>query len=353
MALLMMLYQVGGIFLTFLFNSLANSHHLCDPKQSLALWEFKKAFSLDESASSFCNDELKKQAYPKTETWNQTNDCCSWDGVQCDEEGEGHVVGLDLSCSWLSGILHPNSTLFSLSHLQTLNLSHNYVFSSEFSPSFGTFKDLRALDLSSSLITGDVPMEISYLSKLVSLDLSWNDLNMSRIVMNQLLHNLTNLRDLALSHVRLHDITPASFINISLSIASLSLSSSGLSGDFPQHIFSLPNLRVLQLDYNSELNGLLPMSNWSESLEILSLSWTNFSGEIPYSIGNAKSLISLHLSFSNFTGGLPKSIGNLTQLSHIDLSYNNFNGHLPNSLFNLTHLSTISFLFNFFSGHLC
>ncbi|KAG6575369.1 Receptor-like protein 9DC3, partial [Cucurbita argyrosperma subsp. sororia] len=246
MALLMMLYQVGGIFLIFLFNSLVNSHHLCDPKQSLALWEFKKAFSLDESASIIWNDELKKQAYPKTETWNQTNDCCSWDGVQCDEEGEGHVVGLDLSCSWLTGILHPNSTLFSLSHLQTLNLSRNSILS-EFSPSFGTFKDLRALDLSSSLITGDVPMEISYLSKLVSLDLSWNDLNMSRIVMNQLLHNLTNLRDLALSHVRLHDITPASFINISLSIASLSLSSSGLSGDFPQHIFSLPNLRVLQL----------------------------------------------------------------------------------------------------------
>ncbi|KAG7013910.1 Receptor-like protein 12, partial [Cucurbita argyrosperma subsp. argyrosperma] len=375
MALLMMLYQVGGIFLIFLFNSLVNSHHLCDPKQSLALLEFKKAFSLNESASSSCNDELKKQAYPKTETWNQTKDCCSWDGVKCDEEGEGHVVGLDLSCSRLLGVLHPNSSLFSLSHLQTLNLSRNSILS-EFSPSFGTFKDLRALDLSWSYLIGDVPIEISYLSKLVSLDLSGNYLSFSDIVMNQLLHNLTNLRDLALSHVFLHDIKPTSFINISLSLASLSLSSCGLRGNFPPYIFSLPNLRVLQLDCNYELKGRLPTSNLSESLEILSLSSTNFSGEIPYSIGNAKSLISLHLSFSKFTGGLPKSIGNLTQLTNIDLSVNKFNGqlpntwnklqkltnfrihmnsfmgHLPNSLFNLTHLSNMTFSSNLFSGHL-
>lgn len=376
MAVLLMLHQVisCSFFLLFLFNCIANTHHVCDPKESLSLLEFKRAFSLSESASnSSCND-----AYPKTATWNQTNkDCCSWDGVKCEEEGGGHVVGLDLSCSWLSGVLHPNNTLFALSHLQTLNLSHNFLFFSKFSPQFGTFKNLRLLDLSSAYFMGDVPLEISYLSNLVSLDLSSNTyLTFSDVVMNQLVHNLTNLRDLALTGVSLLDITPTTFMNLSLSLASLSLSSTKLTGNFPQHIMSLPNLQVLQLDNNYELKGQLPMSNWSESLEVLNLFSTDFSGEIPYSIGTAKSLRSLNLWSCNFTGGIPNSIGNLTQLNNIDLSLNNFNGQLPNtwnklqslssfvihknsfmgqlpnSLFNLTQLSHMTFSSNLFSGPL-
>uniref|UniRef100_A0A9I9DRU1 Leucine-rich repeat-containing N-terminal plant-type domain-containing protein n=1 Tax=Cucumis melo TaxID=3656 RepID=A0A9I9DRU1_CUCME len=306
MTLLSILHQVisCSFFLFFLLNSLVNTHRVCDPKESLALLEFKRAFSLIESASnSTCYD-----AYPKTATWNQTNkDCCSWDGVKCDEEDEGHtiVVGLDLSCSWLSGVLHPNNTLFTLSRLQTLNLSHNLLLS-KFSPQFGNFKNLRHLDLSSSYFMGDVPLEISYLSNLVSLDLSSNYLSFSNVVMNQLVHNLTNLRDLALSDVFLLDISPSSFTNLSLSLASLTLSSCGLSGNFPPHIMSLPNLQVLQLENNYELEG-----------------------EIPYSIGTAKSLRSLNLWSCNFIGGIPNSIGNLTKLSNIDLSNNNFNGPLP------------------------
>jgi len=38
----------------------------------------------------------------------------------------GHVIGLDLACSGLTGELHPNTSLFRLSHLQSLNLAFNY-----------------------------------------------------------------------------------------------------------------------------------------------------------------------------------------------------------------------------------
>lgn len=109
---------------------------------------------------------------------------------------------------------------------------------------FFSFKNLRLLDLSSAYFMGDVPLEISYLSNLVSLDLSGNTyLTFSDVVMNQLVHNLTNLRDLALTGVSLLDITPTTFMNLSLSLASLSLSSTKLTGNFPQHIMSLPNLQ--------------------------------------------------------------------------------------------------------------
>ena len=40
----------------------------------------------------------------------------------CDPE-TGHITALDLACSMLYGTLHPNSTLFSLHHLQNLDLN--------------------------------------------------------------------------------------------------------------------------------------------------------------------------------------------------------------------------------------
>ncbi|KAE8646711.1 hypothetical protein Csa_005021 [Cucumis sativus] len=69
---------------------------------------------------------------------------CSWDGVECDDKREGHVVGLHLGCSFLNAsTLHPNNTLFTLSHLKTLNLSYNHLAGSPFSPQFGMLSNLR------------------------------------------------------------------------------------------------------------------------------------------------------------------------------------------------------------------
>ena len=286
-------------------------HHVCDPKQSLALLQFKNAF-FQPTPSSSCGQYLHGTFYESTphyrlSKWNESTDCCSWDGVECDDDGQGHVVGLHLGCSLLHGTLHPNSTLFTLSHLKTLNLSFNHFSQSPISPKFGIMlTNLRVLDLSCSSFQGQVPMQISYLSNLVSLNLSSNfDLTFSNVVMNQLVHNLTNLRDLQLSHTDLSSITPTSFINFSLSLQSLDLTLSSLSGNFPNHIFSFPNLNVLNLQLNPELDGHLPMANWSKSLQTLVLSFTNFSGEIPNSISEAKVLSYLGLSFCNFNGEVP------------------------------------------------
>uniref|UniRef100_A0A9I9EL15 Leucine-rich repeat-containing N-terminal plant-type domain-containing protein n=1 Tax=Cucumis melo TaxID=3656 RepID=A0A9I9EL15_CUCME len=131
-----------------------SQHHgnVCDPKQGLALLHFKNVFSLDMPSSSW------SELYPRTFTWNETTDCCLWDGVECDDEGQGHIVGLHLGCSLLHGTLHPNNTLFTLSHLKTLNLSYNNFAGSPLSPQFGMLSNLRVLDLSGSSFKGHVPL---------------------------------------------------------------------------------------------------------------------------------------------------------------------------------------------------
>ena len=102
-------------------------------------------------------------------------DCCPWAGVSC-HPISGHVTELDLSCSCLLGNIDPNSTLFHLSHLHSLNLAFNYLYPSHLSSLFGGFVSLTHLYLSNSYSEGDISSQISHLSKLVLLDLSGNDL---------------------------------------------------------------------------------------------------------------------------------------------------------------------------------
>ncbi|KAJ6418923.1 hypothetical protein OIU84_002152 [Salix udensis] len=190
--------------------------HSCAHDQSLSLLQFKASFSINSSASGYCQ-------HPKTESWKEGTDCCLWDGVTC-ELKTGVVTELNLACSLLYGTLHPNSTLFSLRHLRKLDLSDNHFMSSHISPQFGQFSNLTYLNLSLSVFAGQVPSEFSLLSKLVSLDLSENNNpSLEPISFDKLAQNLTQLRELRLSGVDMSLVAPDSLMNLSSSLSSLKL----------------------------------------------------------------------------------------------------------------------------------
>ena len=98
---------------------------LCHDDESIALLQFKESFIVNQSAS------FAPLASPKVSSWMaQSTECCTWDGVQCDEK-TGHVIGLDLSSSFLYGSINSSSSLFQLVHLKTLNLANNNFNHSE------------------------------------------------------------------------------------------------------------------------------------------------------------------------------------------------------------------------------
>eukprot|EP00258_Populus_trichocarpa_P032721 XP_024448740.1 receptor-like protein Cf-9 homolog [Populus trichocarpa] len=300
----------------FHFHSTISSSHFCAHDQSLSLLQFKESFSIRSSASDRCQ-------HPKTESWKEGTDCCSWDGVTCDMK-TGHVTGLDLACSMLYGTLHPNSTLFSLHHLQQLDLSDNDFNSSHISSRFGQFSNLTLLNLNYSIFAGQVPSEITHLSKLVSLDLSQNDdLSLEPISFDKLVRNLTNLRELDLSDVNMPLLVPSSLMNLSSSLSSLKLNYCGLQGKLLSSMGKFKHLQYLDLGGN------------------------NLTGSIPYDFEQLTELVSLDLSINFYLSLEPiffdKIVQNLTRLRDLILGYVNMSLVAPSSLTNLSSsLSSLS-----------
>ncbi|KAL3733424.1 hypothetical protein ACJRO7_022877 [Eucalyptus globulus] len=335
----------------FLHSSLRFASSLCPPDQRDALLHFKNSFVLDKEASDYCDRDDHVLSYPKTNSWNKSVDCCSWDGVACDGVN-GNVIGLDLTCSGLHGTLQSNSSLLLLRHLRSLNLSGNNFVGSRISPNLSVFATLTHLNLSNSYFSGIVPHKISRLSKLVSLDLSHNyildthlsiPLRLENLVFTLLVQNLTILRKLVLDQADMSAVSPKSFVNLSSSLTYLSVKSCSLRGIFPVVVFRLPCLTTLDIGSNYDLSGILPKFNWTSPLESLSIPYMKVSGEIPDSIGNMKNLIVLDLSHCRFTGHIPSSMGNLNQLQVLWIDGNSFSGVVEFEIF--TKLKNLRELF--------
>ncbi|KAL5803963.1 hypothetical protein ACOSQ3_030763 [Xanthoceras sorbifolium] len=344
---LLFLFSYLQITSSLSLNSSSQSRKLCSSEESFALLNFKNSISINSSASSHC--DYYAVSYPRTASWKQGSDFCSWDGVTCDAF-TGHVTSLDLRSSCLLGTLEVNSSLFLLHHLRNLNLACNNFQGSRMSSNFGQFPYLTHLNLSSSYFSGLVPVEISQLSKLLSVDLSNNSLKLEQPNFVKFLLNITELRYLVLDFVDMSLVAPGSLVNLSSSLVSLSLRHNYLQGEFPSEMFHLPFLQQLTLSENIGLTGNLPMSNWSGPLRLFNLSSTWFSGKLPETIGNLINLNVLDLSSCNFEGPVPASLWNLTRITCLVLTSNRFTGQSPTSLSNLGGLTVLYLRHNNFSG---
>ncbi|GKV33104.1 hypothetical protein SLEP1_g41648 [Rubroshorea leprosula] len=356
-------------------SSSDSSPHLCRPEERSALLDFKSTTKLGK----YCIRGIYfGTPRPIIQTWNESKDCCLWEGITCDKV-KGHVIGLDLSSNCLEANLTTNSSLFHLEKLQSLNLAYNDFSYANLSFGFHRWKSLTYLNLSrSTYMDGSLLFdEIFLLSKLVSLDLSDNvGLLLDNIKLQMLVHNLTELRFLILDFVNMSLVVPSSLLNLTSSLEHLGLCDCNLQGNFPNQVFQLPSLQLLDLSENSDLGGNMPESNQSSTLKYLNLANTSFSGALPHSIGNLKLLKGLYLYSCQFYGSIPRSLANLTEITQLDFSSNHlqgqipdvfgkmhkltslsldansFGGEIPPSIFNLTHLTFLSLSSNKLAGSL-
>ncbi|XP_023752975.2 receptor-like protein 9DC3 [Lactuca sativa] len=296
-----------SLFFFFIFVASSSSFnattHKCSPQQTLDLLLFKQNLSSINFSFGYppyyspCQDWLGSHYYyPIMMNWNKNTDCCKWNGVTCNHF-TGDVISIDLSCGMLQGSIHPNTTLFRLPHLQTLNLAYN--------------------DLTDSQLPHDFSNSLTHL-------------NISRCW-----------------------VLPT-YLDLSSSLKSLDLSYTGLQGKLPDNILNLQYLEKLHLRGNSFVTGPIPKVNMSINVPLkwLHLSFTNLSGEIPDSIGHLKSLSHLGLSSCGLVGSLPKSLVNLKNLTTLNVEGNMLKGTLPSLLFTLPLLENLYLGNNIFTGGL-
>ncbi|XP_021812010.1 receptor-like protein 12 [Prunus avium] len=312
-----------------------------------ALFQFKESFTVNKSAS------VHLFAFPKVASWKREGDqnrsnCCSWKGVECDEES-GHVVGLDLSSSCLYGSLNSNSSLFQLVHLQRLDLSDNDFHFSEIPSRLGhDLTNLTYLNLSLSGFSGQLPTSLGYLLSLNFLDIS--NCKFHPHVPSSL-GNLTQLRYLDMSSFYEvsnnfstgQGIDSWSWVGKLTKLHTLLLTETNITGKFLCFMANLTKLEHLNLATN-EISGQIP--SWFMKLAKLStllLGQNNLQGEIPRSLFQLKNLESLGLAYNNLSGLVEfDQFFQLKKLKVLRLSYNKLSLHIKTNLsFTLPQLQVL------------
>ncbi|XP_004515442.1 uncharacterized protein [Cicer arietinum] len=362
--------------LLFHFPFSSSFNFLYHHEERIALLQFKSSLTTMDMDSYYysCDEPLQK-----TTTWKNNTNCCSWHGVTCDTSS-GYVIHLNLGCEGLKGVIHPNNTIFRLTHLQTLNISYNDFSNSYFHSKFSGFMSLTHLDLSNSYFRGEISPQISHLSKLTSLRLSENyELVWKETTLKRFVQNATNLRELFLYGTDMSTIRTNSIdliFNQSSSLVTLNLGSTKLIGNFKNNILCLPGIQELDMSSNNGLETQLPEFSCSISLKILDLSECQFQGTIPLSFSNLTHLTSISLFNNLLNGSIPPPLLTLPPLTFLYLYNNKLSGQIPNvfplsnkfqelflrnnkiggelptSLSNLQHLIRFDLSYNSFSGQI-
>ncbi|KAI3512690.1 hypothetical protein L1887_20008 [Cichorium endivia] len=219
-----------------------------------------------------------------------------------------------------------------LRKLKTLNLGSN-GFNESVIISLNSLPSLTNLDLSGNYFTGPFPaQELSHLTNLEELDLSFTQLNDTNIQACKTLSRLKRLESIYLSRNNFNK-SIISCLSVLPSLKILDLTYSFLEGiSFPsQEFLNLPDLEVLLLSSNG-FNGTIPMEAFASfsHLELLDLSDNNLVGSIPSSIQSLSSLRALSFANNELNGSLPDpGLCGLKNLLELDLSSNMLHGSLP------------------------
>uniref|UniRef100_A0A7N0USB0 Protein kinase domain-containing protein n=1 Tax=Kalanchoe fedtschenkoi TaxID=63787 RepID=A0A7N0USB0_KALFE len=187
--------------------------------------------------------------------------------------------------------------------LEEIDISRNQLVGSIPKGSSRVFESLKAMDLSSNKLSGNIPAELGLFSNLGLLNLSWNALQSTIPPEIGYFQNLTilDLRSCGLGGTIPGDLCDSRSLNI------LRLDGNSLTGSVPDEIGNCSSLYLLSLSHN-KLNGPIPRTlSLLSKLEILKLENNELSGEIPMELGSLTNLLVVNISYNRLIGRLPVS----------------------------------------------
>ncbi|KAL6642385.1 hypothetical protein ACP70R_020566 [Stipagrostis hirtigluma subsp. patula] len=288
------------------------------------------------SCACFCHLGRYKCAGPAVlsgiaDSWNKKpsnwkgNDPCGdkWIGITCTRN---RITSIRLSSFGLSGTL--SGDISYLSELRNLDLSYNKDLGGPLPSTIGALSNLENLILVGCSFSGEIPKELGQLSKLIFLSLNSNRFTGS---IPASLGNLPNLYWFDLADNKLTGGLPV-FDGINPGLDNLTNTKhfhfgiNQLSGPIPSQIFnSQMKLIHLLLDNNNFSGSIPPTLGLLNALEVLRLDNNKqLTGPVPSNINNLTKLAELHLENNQLTGTLPDLTG-MGALSFVDMSNNSFN----------------------------
>ncbi|KAK8646190.1 hypothetical protein V6N13_119984 [Hibiscus sabdariffa] len=288
----------------------------------------------------------------------------NWVGIGC---SGSRVISLQLPSMKLEGRM--TGDVFSLSELQTLDLSYNEGITGSLPSGIGNLKQLinlilvgcgffgpipdtigslpllRVLSLNSNGFTGSIPRSIGNLSNLYWLDLADNQLGgeipVSDGPATPGLDLLINTKHFHFGQNQISGPIPSKLFSSEMNLIHALFDSNRLSGALPSTLGLVTTLEVVRFDNNS-LNGSLPMNlNNLTSLHDLYLSNNELTGPLPNFTGMS-TLNTLYLSNNSFNStDVPSWFPTLSSLTTLVMEDTQLTGQIPASFFNLPQLQTV------------
>ncbi|XP_043806634.1 probable LRR receptor-like serine/threonine-protein kinase At4g36180, partial [Manihot esculenta] len=296
--------------------------------------------------------------------------CCNWRRVRCSAT-TGRITQLNLEgIRYFSAKMwYLNASLFlPFQYLNHINLNHNHIagcLKNEGFQRLSSLENLEFLNLGYNNFNTDILSSLTHLLSLKYLYLDelnrltnlknlsiWNNEieGFKSFNGDEELLNMSNLQLLDMSENYIESDVLSSLRGLS-SLKILRIYHNQLKGPFDLKGSNLTNLKELYLDDSFVDGNFFQSLEALSSLETLSMRYYGLSGILPVNLGicKLKHLQMLDISYNNFSGNLPLCLANLTSLRQLDLSFNHFIGNISLSPFRgLTNLEDLSVSNNFF-----
>ncbi|XP_031105092.1 receptor-like protein 14 [Ipomoea triloba] len=239
-----------------------------------------------------------------------------------------------------SGSIH-EVLLNSSSNLLTLDIRENELSGNL--PSVVGAKNLRVLLLGSNQLSGPFPNQLCRLQKLNLIDLSSNHLSgqIPRCISNITFGKSSDYEYFYggfsfTKHCSLFSTTYGNF----------------LIKDYYLDTVDGTVIEEVTIDFVTKKISYSYKGGILNLMSGLDLSCNNFTGKIPYELGNLSWIHVLNLSHNQIKGSIPKTFSRLRQIESLDLSYNNLTGKVPPELKDLNFLAVFSVAHNNLSGRI-
>ena len=274
---------------------------------------------------------------------------CSWEGIECDVEG--NVIGIELDDELfpLGGGTIPTQ-LGHLTALQTLSLARQGL-RGKIPSEMAQLESLVTLNLPSNRLSGidlsTVPMDTLELLR-VSDNLIKGRLDF------ELLRKASNLRTLELNQNKDLEGNVLSIISNFTLLESVDFSATSLEGTIPEDIGSLTNLKIFILQSKDPSHLPTSIARCTSLEQFISVQPdrdAGLVGGLPSEIGGLTNLQVLDIR-QNFKLGstIPTELGLLTSLVRVDLKRSNLQGTLPTELGELSNLEVLTVEMNPITG---